>query len=234
LHHHSIPPSGDLLLLFLASFFGSAHCVGMCGPYVAMCASKLFGGGGSLLQRVLFNLARLGTYTLIGLLAGAFGEIALVAAEKAGLRGAISLGAGLLAIVLGCTLLGLARDPLVVLLKGGLEGFLRSGVGETLRRPSAWSTLSLGALQGLLPCALVYGAASRAAVAGSAWKGGLTMAIFGLGTFPAVFALTALSPGLVARFHGRAFSGVFVLAVGVLLVLRGLAGFQFIPATLFW
>jgi hypothetical protein len=60
------------------------------------------------------------------------------------------------------------------------------------------------------------------------------MAVFGLGTIPAVLALTSLSPGLLARFPQRSFSGYFVLAVGLLLVLRGLAGLGVIPETLFW
>jgi sulfite exporter TauE/SafE len=237
-HHHVLPASGDLPLLFLASFFGSAHCVGMCGPYVALCASRLSPAGapsgGSVVLRLLFNFGRVLTYTVIGLLAGAFGQIAIAAAERAGLRGAVSLSAGLLAILLGLALLGLVRDPLGVLLKGGLDTFIKGGVGQAFRTSSYAAAVSLGALQGLLPCALVYGAASRAAAAGSAAQGGLTMVVFGLGTLPAVFALASLSPALLGRFRPWRFSGLFVGAVGVLLVLRGLSGFHVIPESPLW
>ncbi|HWX23887.1 MAG TPA: sulfite exporter TauE/SafE family protein [Vicinamibacteria bacterium] len=238
MHHHVLPASGDLPLLFLASLFGSAHCVGMCGPYVALCTSRLTPAGaprgGSLLLRLLFNLGRIATYAAIGLLAGAFGQIALAAAERAGLKGAVSLSAGLLAIVLSLALLGLVRDPLGVLLKGGLDAFVKGGVGHASQRPSYAAALSLGALQGLLPCALVYAAASRAAASGSAGGGGLTMVVFGLGTLPAVFALASLSPALLGRFRPWRFSGLFVGAVGVLLVLRGLSGFHVIPESPLW
>ena len=65
---------GDLVLLFGASVLGSAHCVAMCGPYVAMCTAQFVPKGATSAARcglrVLFNLGRIATYSFIGLIAG--------------------------------------------------------------------------------------------------------------------------------------------------------------------
>jgi sulfite exporter TauE/SafE len=68
------------VLLFGASLLGSAHCVAMCGPYVACARPSSFPaarrGRLDLRLRALFNLGRIATYGLIGLIVGAFGQIA--------------------------------------------------------------------------------------------------------------------------------------------------------------
>jgi uncharacterized protein len=238
LHSHAVPPSGDLLLLFFASLLGSAHCVGMCGPYVALCSARISPGGATpRLQaglRLLFNAGRVGTYTLIGLLAGAFGQIALAVGQRLELRGAISLTAGVVALLFGLALAGRIPDPARLLTKAGLDVLIRGGASSAFRAPPYVAAILLGALQGALPCALVYGAASRAAVAGSASGGAVTMLVFGLGTVPAIFALSSLSPGILARLRVRRWAGIFIGAVGLLLILRGLSGLGVLPSTAFW
>jgi uncharacterized protein len=238
LHAHALPPAGDYLLLFLASLLGSAHCVGMCGPYVALCATRISPGGSTpalrATLRILFNAGRLATYALIGVFVGAIGQIALAAGVRTGLGGAIALAAGLAAIFFGLALMGLVRDPAGLLLRSGLDVLIRGGALRAFRRPPYLAAALLGSLQGFLPCALVYGAASRAAVAGSASKGALTMLVFGLGTVPAIFGLSALSPALLSRVQAWRWAGLFIAAVGLLLVLRGLAGFGLVRHTLLW
>jgi sulfite exporter TauE/SafE len=188
LHHHPIPASGDYVLLFFASLLGSAHCVGMCGPYVALCAARIAPGQASgrlrLVLQLLFNGGRLAVYVAIGALAGAFGQIVLAALDRAGLRGGVSIAAGALAMLFGLALLGWVKDPAYLLLRLGLDGLIRDGARSAFRAPPYLATLLLGSLQGALPCALVYGAAARAGVAGSAGGGAATMLVFGLGTVP--------------------------------------------------
>ena len=96
------------------------------------------------------------------------------------------------------------------------------------------SPILLGALQGAFPCALVYGAAARAAVAGSAGAGAGVMLVFGLGTVPAIFALSSLSPALLRRVRGWRWAGLLIAAVGVLLMLRGLAAMGVVQHSALW
>ncbi len=238
MHHHPLPASGDLILLFFASLLGSAHCVGMCGPYVALCTARLAPAAAGTTPgvgvRFLFNAGRLATYVAIGALVGAFGQIALAAGASASLGGFVALAAGALAVLFGVSLLGWIRDPAGILNRFGIDVLIRGGAREAFRAPGFLSPILLGALQGAFPCALVYGAASRAAVAGSAGAGAGVMLVFGLGTVPAIFALSSLSPALVRRFHGWRWAGLLIAAVGVLLMLRGLAGLGVVRHTVLW
>jgi uncharacterized protein len=185
-------------------------------------------------MRLLFNAGRLATYVAIGALVGAFGQIALAAGARAGIGGAVALFAGVVALLLGFVLAGWVRDPSGLLRKWGADVLIRGGIQRAFRAPPYLAVLLLGALQGAFPCTLVYGAASRAAVAGSAPAGAATMLVFGLGTVPAIFALSSVPSGLLRRLRAWRWAGLFIAAVGVLLILRGLAGLEVIGHTAFW
>lgn len=238
MHHHALPASGDLVLLFVASFLGSAHCVGMCGPYVAMCAARLAPGAAtpvpSVWTRILFNAGRLAVYATLGAFVGAFGQLALAAGAGARLGGVVAMVAGAVAIAFGLALAGVLPDPSAVLGRAGLDVLIRGGAREAFGAPRFVSPILLGALQGAFPCALVYGAAARASVAGSAGAGAAVMLVFGLGTVPAIFGLASMSPVLLRRVRGFRWAGLLIAAVGVLLILRGLAALGVVEHSTFW
>jgi sulfite exporter TauE/SafE len=209
----------------------------MCGPYVAICAARLAPQGASVpirvLVRLLFNGGRIATYALIGWFAGSIGQIAL-AALPPGLSGAVAIAAGLLAGVFALVLMGVLKDPTRLLARAGADVLIRGGLLRAFKAPGFLAPVLLGSLQGLFPCAMVYAAASRAATAGSAAGGAATMLVFGLGTVPAIFALTTLPAALVRRLHTRRWAGIPLLAVGVLLVLRGSAAFGLVGHSWLW
>ena len=210
----------------------------MCGPYVALCGARLAPAGASAVPRtfarLLFNAGRLATYVAIGTLAGAFGQIALAAGNRARLEGAVAIAAGVAAVLFGVALVGWIRDPAGIFAKVGLDALIRGGARNAFRAPPYVSGVLLGALQGAFPCALVYGAASRAAVAGSAPAGAVVMLVFGLGTVPAIFAISSVPSAVLRRLHGWRWSGLLIAAVGILLILRGLAALGAVPHTVFW
>lgn len=241
-HAQMLPASGDLILLFGASVLASAHCVGMCGPYVTLCGARLAPQGSSvglrLLLRILFNVGRISSYAVVGLLAGAFGQVALAVASRSGvtaLPGVVALVAGLFATLFGLAVMGFLTDPTRLLGGSGFNVLVRGGMLRAFRAPPYVAATLLGCLQGAFPCALVYGAASRAAMAGSAGAGATTMLVFGLGTVPAIFALSLIPAAIVARLGiRRQWAGAFLVAVGALLILRGIAGFGWIPHGALW
>jgi sulfite exporter TauE/SafE len=216
---------------------GSAHCLGMCGPYVAICAARLAPEGASapirFLVRLLFNAGRVATYVAIGWVAGSMGQIAL-AVLPPGLSGSIAIAAGLFAGVFALVLLGVFKDPTRVLSRTGLDVLIRGGLLRAFKAPGLIAPVLLGSLQGAFPCAMVYAAASRAATAGNAARGAATMLVFGLGTIPAIFALTTLPAALIQRLHTRRWAGIPLLAVSALLLLRGLAAFGLVAHTWLW
>jgi sulfite exporter TauE/SafE len=229
---------GDLALLLGASLLGSAHCVGMCGPYVAMCSAQFVPRGATgaarLFLRILFNLGRIATYGVIGLIVGAFGQIAQAVAAHLGVAGIVAILAGTAALIFGLSMIGWLRDPARAVAGPGLGRLLTAGRTRLKQAPPAVAPLLLGSLQGCLPCALVYAAASRAAVAGSAGMGALTMVVFGLGTVPAIFALTVVPQTVLGRVKAQRLAGVLLTLLGVLLILRGLANFGLVPSTGWW
>jgi uncharacterized protein len=229
---------GDLMLLFGASLLGSAHCVGMCGPYVAMCTAQFMPRcatpAARFILRVLFNSGRIATYGLIGLIVGAFGQIAQAIAARLGVTGIVAIAAGLAAVAFGLSMIGWFRDPVRVVAGTPLSHWLGACRVRLNRAPSAVAPLLLGALQGWLPCALVYAAASRAGVSGSAGMGALTMVVFGLGTVPAIFVLTVVPQTVLRRVKAQRLAGVLLTVLGMLLILRGLANFGLVPATGWW
>ncbi len=229
---------GDLVLLFGASLLGSAHCVAMCGPYVAMCTAHFVPQGTSPRARcglrLLFNIGRIATYGMIGFIVGAFGQIAEAAAGRLGLTGIVAIVAGGAALMFGLSMIGWIRDPAHIVAAAGLGRLLMAGRMRLNRAPAAAAPLLLGALQGWLPCALVYAAASRASLAGTPIMGAITMLVFGLGTVPAVFALTLVPQAVLRRVKAQRLAGALLVALGVLLILRGLASFGLVPSTGWW
>jgi sulfite exporter TauE/SafE len=229
---------GDLVFLFGASLLGSAHCVAMCGPYVAMCTAQFVPKGATprarCILRVLFNLGRIATYAMMGLIVGAFGQIAQAAAGRFGVAGIVAIAAGITALVFGLSMMGWFRDPARVVAMAGLGRWLIAGRMRLNRAPAAAAPLLLGALQGWFPCALVYAAASRAALAGTPVKGAFTMLVFGLGTVPAIFALTMVPQPLLRRVRAQQLAGALLAILGALLILRGLANFGLVPSTGWW
>ncbi len=239
MHHHPVlPASGDLPLLFLASLLGSSHCVAMCGPYVGLCAARMTSRDGSgrftLPLRLLFNGGRLAVYVALGALVGAFGKIVLALLDRAGMRGVLALTAGGVSVILGLALLGWIQDPARIFLRLGLDALVRQGTRSALDAPAPVAAVFLGSLQGAFPCALVYAAAARAAAAGSAAGGAVTMLVFGLGTVPAILILSSLSPRLLSRLKVWRWAGALVVVVGLLLILRGLAGLNLVPPSPIW
>ena len=229
---------GDLVLLFGASLLASTHCVAMCGPYVAMCTAQFVPKSATPAARfglrLLFNIGRIATYGLIGLIVGAFGQIAEAAASRFGVSGIVAIAAGSAAVLFGLSMMGLFRDPARFLGAAGLGRLLIAGRMRVNRAPAAAAPLLLGALQGWLPCALVYAAASRASLAGTPALGAVTMLVFGLGTVPAIFALTLAPQAILRHVQAQRLAGALLAVLGVLLILRGLASFGLLAPSEWW
>jgi sulfite exporter TauE/SafE len=97
-------------------------------------------------------------------------------------------------------------------------------MARNLRRTSPEGLMVTGLLNGLLPCGLVYLAIAGALVQDGAWNGALFMAAFGLGTWPALFAVRLGSTWITDHWRSalrRSQPYVFAI-MGLLFILRGL------------
>ncbi|MDX2283137.1 MAG: sulfite exporter TauE/SafE family protein [Bacteroidia bacterium] len=201
------------LILGLA---GSLHCIGMCGPLALALPFRTRWHSG----KFTYQLGRIVTYSLLGAVAGLFGQMTALA----GIQQGLSIGLGILVLVLaiGAARLesGWVRIPLV----DRSLARLRKQLGALLGHPTPESAFNFGLLNGLLPCGLVYSALAGAAATGEVAQAMAFMALFGLGTAPALAAVllgsTSLRP-LMARYARPLITSVAIL-FAALLILRGL------------
>ena len=204
--------TADLAAVFAAGLLGSAHCIGMCGGLVAVLGR---GAGPSAARQGAYYAGKTATYVAMGALAGLVGVAAAGAVSGAQVAVSAAMGLVLVAVGLGlCGVLRIGREPG----RGAVSRWLRPALTRVLASRSPGVPLALGALNGLLPCGLVYAMLAKAASTGSVAHGALTMAAFGLSTVPAL----ALTGGLGARLSLRGrqrlqvAGGVLVVALGVM------------------
>jgi sulfite exporter TauE/SafE len=206
----------QLWTAFALGLIGSLHCAGMCGPLALALPVTGRGNGAFLAGRFVYNLGRVATYALLGALAGLLG----LAFARAGLQRGISLAAGvaILAVAAASTRFAI-NTPYARAI-----GWLKSCLAFVFRRRTLGSLALLGALNGLLPCGMVYAACAGAVTTGSLVSGTAYMLLFGLGTFPMMFgiALAGRSIQPMLRLRLQRLIPAIQVALGLLLVLRAL------------
>jgi sulfite exporter TauE/SafE len=207
-------------LAFVTGAVGSLHCIGMCGPIALSLPMGERNTGGRLYGALLYNLGRIVTYSWLGLVLGLAGGFLIT--PKVQSTVSIVFGASILLYLL----LPLPWKKNFSKTPPAQRFFLalRKGLGKLLSTSTNQSLFGIGLLNGLLPCGMIYLALASSFLAGSAVKGGLFMAAFGAGTFPAMFAV-AFFGSLVnqkLRLNFRKAVPFFLAGMAVLLVLRGL------------
>src|SRR5271163_4136490 len=97
-------------MLFAAGFVGSFHCVGMCGGFACALGRDPHGRVSTLQRHLLYNTGRLTTYSFLGGLAGAFGQVVCTArgANVLSLSDTLDVAERILAIVAGLLMICMA------------------------------------------------------------------------------------------------------------------------------
>jgi hypothetical protein len=206
-----------LLTAIVLGLVGSLHCAGMCGPLALALPMTGNSRATFVLGRVAYNLGRIVTYCLLG---AAFGLVGQTLAF-AGFQRWVSIAAGS-AILVG---LFVSSRFAVSVPVARAVAWVKSGLGALLRRRSVASVFSLGALNGLLPCGLVYAACAGAVATGGLLSGVEYMAAFGFGTVPMMLGIGLVGQKLqfTLRFKLQRLIPACLSLVAVLLILRGLS-----------
>jgi len=214
----------------MMGLFGGLHCVAMCGGVVSVlcsaaprCPSRREDGAAELARApywLAYNAGRIGSYTLLGLLFGSLGTLSTGAFPLDGLRFFLRALAALCMLSVGLHLMGLPSVMNGVEALGAPLWRRLSPLTKRLlplRTPS--HAFALGAVWGLMPCGLLYGAMALAASTESPTLGALTMAGFGIGTLPVMVTMSALAQATtrwLARAWVRRAAGALVLSFGLL------------------
>ncbi len=211
----------ELTAVLSASILGSLHCATMCGPFVAAYAgdasSRELPRPARWRTHLSYQAGRGATYTALGGALGAAGTVVDLAGETVGLVRVMAIVSSVLLILFGLASLRRTNSG-----RGPFDRVLRSGLVQLRRKGPTLRGALLGALTPLLPCGWLYAFLVVAAGSGGPLRGALTMAVFWLGSVPALVGVGEL----VARSSVALRRRVPVLS-GVLLVLVGLSGLAF-------
>jgi len=192
-----------LLGAFTVGVLGGVHCVGMCGGIVGALSTGMTdqlreSRWRFVLVQLAYNLGRIGSYTLAGVIAGTFawhlGETGLLEGFPLG-----KVVGGIIMILFGIYLTGWWHSLLWLERAGGyLWRYIEPLGRRFMPVRSAGQALMLGMVWGWLPCGMVYAVLALALTSANPLAGGAIMLSFGIGTLP-----TMLFMGLAFTRYGR-------------------------------
>lgn len=199
---------------------GSFHCVGMCGPIAFMLPVDRSHSTKKLIQISTYHFGRLLAYGLIGLIFGLVGKGLYIF----GIQQQLSILTGVLMIVI-------VLIPVQTFNKYNFSkpiykiiSKIKSALGQALKKKTADTFLTIGFLNGFLPCGLVYMAVIASITTQNAFQSSLYMVLFGLGTIPLMTSAIYLGKFLNSTVKQRIQKAipVFVVIIGALFIIRGL------------
>lgn len=211
-----------ILAVLSASVLGSMHCAGMCGGlmFFALGSDEERSKKSRVRLQFAYHGGRLFTYTLLGIAAGSIGKAIDFGGGYVGVQRAAAIFAGGLMIAFG--LITLARIKGIKIKHVTVPGFLRRFVERGQRKAFGLTpfrrALTMGLLTTLLPCGWLYAFAFTAAGTASPIWGGLTMAVFWMGTLPVMVSLGAGIQLLTGPLHAKlpVITATAVVVVGVM------------------
>jgi uncharacterized protein len=211
----------DLLgFLTLGLLGGFGHCVGMCSPFVLFVSRRYAapdrGRGAALRAQLWYTCGRVLTYTILGAAAGALGGVFELAGALLGIQRAASVLAGAALMLWALA----ALSDLFPQRRSSGAWFAK--VASLLKGRAPGHPFLTGLFLGLLPCGLLYSALIAAVARGGAMPGAAALALFGVGTAPALLGVS-LADELLARHRAilNRVSQAFLLAMGAWFVWTG-------------
>ncbi|BCM26093.1 sulfite exporter TauE/SafE family protein [Methyloradius palustris] len=214
----------SLIGAFLVGLLGGGHCAGMCGGIVAAVTMTLPKSRPKIGFLLAYNVGRISSYALVGVLAGAIGASSFFLEHVLPIERILYGLASVMLIVLGLYLAGIWQGVTKLEKVGSI---IWKRLQPLSKRFLPVTTISqaflLGTIWGWLPCGLVYSVLVAALATGSPTEGGMLMLAFGLGTLPVLLAMGMAAVGLKTWLQNiwvRRVSGLLVLGSGVVGLIR--------------
>ena len=209
-----------LIAAVLLGLMGSLYCVGMCGPIAFVLPVDRNNTLKKIGQIFIYHFGRLLAYGILGMIFGFLGKGLYVF----GIQQKLSIMIGFLMIIV-------VLIPYKTFNRYNLSkpiykiiSSLKNQLGKELKKKSPDTFLTIGFLNGFLPCGLIYMALFGAVAMGNFIQGGIYMILFGLGTIPLMTTSVYFSGVLKGTLRKKIqkLIPVFVVVIGVLFIIRGL------------
>lgn len=199
---------------------GSFHCIGMCGPIALALPVHQYSTAKKYIAILLYNLGRVLTYSVLGLLFGLLGQSFFLGGFQQALS--ISIGILLLFSVVISKTQWFDKPSL-----GFIYSFinqLKIELSRLFNKTELQYLFLIGVLNGLLPCGLVYLGIAGAAATGNYIKGAEFMMYFGIGTIPVMYAVAFLGQFITIKYRNiiKQSMPYVVSFMAILLIVRGL------------
>lgn len=194
------------------------HCIGMCGGFiVTYTTAKIKPEQDKFTQstyHLFYNLGRVVTYTVLGALFGYFGSLWDISPLARAIMFAV---AGVMMILMGFSFAGKLKFLTSIEYPITRQPWFKKIFTSQLTSAKPSSFFTLGLLNGLFPCGLVYTMLVTATTTQSALWGAIVMAIFGIFTIPALFSF-AFAVGLFSQTRFRSlmiqFAAITIIVFG--------------------
>ncbi|MFH1781313.1 MAG: sulfite exporter TauE/SafE family protein [Patescibacteria group bacterium] len=217
-------------LIFLIGLLASFHCIGMCGGLVVTytTASKEEQDANTkktkLKPHFYYNLGRFISYTIIGAILGGVGSFFAI---NPSFTGTITLIAGLFMILMGASLV--TKNKYLEKIKLKTPKFIGRYIFSNQGNKKPKGPFIIGLLTGFMPCGPLQAMQLYALTSGSFVKGGLSMAIYALGTIPLMFGfgsfISLIKHDKIKKI--MQISGIVVIVLGLFMINRGLTNFGY-------
>ncbi len=205
---------------FLIGLLGSTHCIGMCGPIALALPLSSKDKLKVAFDGLIYNLGRISTYSIIGLLLGILGKGFAIA----GMQKTLSLGMGIFLLIVLLFSINVESKIVQFAPLTRFIYFVKLKLGKLLKTQTKSALYFIGILNGFLPCGLVYMALAGAITAPTVFDSVVFMAAFGMGTLPLMLTVSIAGGFVTPRFRNyvRKITPVFIFLFAVLFMYRGL------------
>ncbi|MEN5089038.1 sulfite exporter TauE/SafE family protein [Sphingobacterium faecium] len=206
-----------LYFAFFMGLFGSIHCAVMCGPLLLAIQGSQELTWKIALNKLFYQVGRILTYGIFGIVLGMVGKIASIQGWQMGL----SLFTGIILLIIGLVQLFKIKNEGFIKLQMRFVQPIAKIMGRWLYRPGG--SFFAGVLNGILPCGMLYMAAAAAMNTSSSLTSFYFMIMFGLGTLPLLLVFSFLG-NFIRTYFKMNFSKwlpFLYILMGIWFLLRG-------------
>lgn len=209
-----------LISALVLGLLGSFHCIGMCGPIAFMLPVERNNNQKKIFQIAIYHLGRIMAYVIMGVLFGLLGK----SLNFFGIQQQLSIIIGVFMIVIILMPSSITNRYAVTKPLYKIVMTVKNKLGKELKKKTPDTFITIGFLNGFLPCGLVYMGILGTIAMSDTWKGALYMLLFGLGTIPLMTSVIYIKGILSAKTRQNIKKAIpiFVILIGVLFIIRGL------------